>query len=68
MSEASAATKSAADAMQGASQAAQGAGDQMGNASDKGKTGLAGLADSARQNGAAWTTLGTTVALSLIHI
>lgn len=62
MSEASAATKSAADAMQGAGQAAQGAGDQMGNASDKGKTGLAGLADSARQNGAAWTTLGTTVA------
>ena len=62
MSEASAATKSAADAMQGAGQAAQGAGDQMGYASDKGKTGLAGLADSARQNGAAWTTLGTTVA------
>nr|DAF26730.1 MAG TPA: minor tail protein [Caudoviricetes sp.] len=62
MSEASAATKAAADAMQGAGQAAQGAGEQMGSAGEKGKTGLAGLAESARQNGAAWTTVGTAVA------
>ena len=62
MQQASDSTKAAATAMQEAGGAAEGAGQKMGNASETGKTGLAGLADSARQNGAAWTTLGTTVA------
>ena len=62
MQQASDSTKAAATAMQEAGGAAEGAGQKMGNASETGKSGLAGLADSARQNGAAWTTLGTTVA------
>lgn len=62
MREASDATRSTQDAMKSAGDAAQQAGAQMNQASAQGKTGLAGLADSARQNGAAWTTVGTAVA------